>query len=230
LKSLHGDGLYNWPLSITSDKVGNVYIGGQVADSIFATNASGNIPAYYSVGGNTDFFIMKYGVDCNCTSMPVANYSDTGTGPTRGFTYTGTTGVDSVVWDFGDGSATVNSMSNQTHTYDTGSYEACVYAYTVCGSDMHCSRITVAHNEGIVTIQNLGISVYPNPATNELNITTQGAGISYRLMSITGVSLQSGLLQQGNNNVSLNGFASGMYIIEMKDSNGQVSVVRFVKD
>jgi len=228
LLQIHSDGFYDWGLSITSDKVGNIYAGGQVEDSIYATN----VPAYHSVGGNTDFFIMKYGMDCDCTSMPVANYTDTGAHAIKGFTYTGTTtGVDSVVWNFGDNSATVNTMSNVTHTYDTGTYEACVYAYSACGMDMHCSRVVATpSNEGVTIIENLGVSVYPNPAKDELNISTPSSGISYRLLSITGVSLTNGALQQGNNNVSLNGFASGMYILEMKGDDGQVKVVRVVKE
>lgn len=231
LQQIHGDGFYDLSISITSDKVGNVYIGGQVEDSIWADNGNTSIPAYHSVGGNTDFFIMKYGVDCNCTSMPVANYSDTGTAATRGFTYTGTTNdIDSVVWDFGDGSATVNTMIPVMHTYDSGSYEACVYAYSACGSDMHCSKVNYGYNEGITDIKDLGISVYPNPATDEINITTQASGISYKLMSITGALLQSGILQNGNNKVSLDDIASGIYLLQLRDGNGNVKVTKVIKE
>ena len=60
-----------------------------------------------------------------------------------------------------------NSMNPVNHTYDTGSYEACVYAYTACGNDMHCSRVTNTNSESISTIQELGVSVYPNPAKDE---------------------------------------------------------------
>ena len=136
-----GDGFYNVGIAITSDKVGNIYIGGYVADSIWAGTPA--IPAYHSIGGNTDFFVMKYGVDCSCTIMPIANYSDTGTS-IIGFNYTGTTtGIDSVVWNFGDGSATTLGTS-PFHTYTaSGTYNACATVYTSCGSDIHCSEVVV---------------------------------------------------------------------------------------
>lgn len=234
LKSLYGDGFYNWGLSITSDKVGNVYLGGQVADSIYADNGNTSIPAYTSVGGNTDFYIMKYGVDCGCTSMPVANYIDTGMTGTKGFTYNGTTqGVDSVVWDFGDGSATVNGMNPVTHTYDTGSYEACVYAYSACGEDMHCSRVSYIPgdtSQSVQTIENMGIAIYPNPATNALTITSQTPGVTYKLMNIAGLSLQDGKLQQGGNIVDLSGYSSGVYLIQLTNGNGQIKMEKVVKE
>ena len=133
---------YNAADAITSDRVGNVYVGGAVVDSVYAT---GLITAsYISVGGPSDFFVMKYGVDCSCTSMPVANYTDTGT-ITIGFNYTGTTAsIDSVVWNFGDGTATVTGTT-PIHTYTaSGTYDACATVYSSCGNDMYCSEITVS--------------------------------------------------------------------------------------
>lgn len=230
LDQIHGDGFYDWGLAITSDKAGNVYLGGQVEDSIWADNGNTSIPAYHSVGGNTDFFIMKYGMDCNCTSMPVANYSDTGS-LTKYFAYTGTTtGVDSVVWDFGDGSAMVNSMNPVTHTYDSGSYEACVYAYSSCGSDMHCSKVIAQHSEGVENIEKLGVSVYPNPATNELTISVQLTGITYKLLNVTGSIMQTGSLNQGNNTISVNAFASGVYLLQLINNYGTVKMIKIVKE
>lgn len=230
LQELYGDGYQDWAFAITSDKVGNVYVGGQVEDSIWAYNESTTIPAYHSTGGTTDFFIMKYGMDCNCTSMPVANYSDTGA-LTKSFTYTGTTtGIDSVVWNFGDGSATTNSMSPVTHTYDSGSYEACVYAYSSCGSDMHCSRVTASHSEGIKSFEEMGVIVYPNPATNEINISTQTSGISYKLMSVTGSVMRVGRLISGNNVISTGELTPGIYILQMNDDRGGNKMVKIVKE
>jgi PKD repeat protein len=122
--------------------VGNLYISGQVADSVWADTARG----YRSVGGGSDFFVMKYGVDCNCTSMPVATFdtSRSGTGgATVTFTYSGTTtGIDSMRWYFGDG--TTSTSTSPTHTYSTiDTYYACVYIYSACGNDRHCADIAL---------------------------------------------------------------------------------------
>ena len=138
IQQVHGDGFYDWGLSIASDRVGNLYIGGQVADSIWGTG----IPAYHTHGGTTDFFVMKYGVDCSCTSMPLANATDTGS-RTVGFTYTGTTAsIDSFRWNFGDG-GTSTTMS-PPHTYTAaGTYTVTVTAYSYCGDDIHFSTVYI---------------------------------------------------------------------------------------
>ena len=137
---IHGDGTSNYDYCIASDSVGNLYIGGAVTDSIPDTL----IPAYHTVGGNTDFFVLKYGVDCSCTSMPVAAYTYTVTGlGTIHTTYTGTTtGLDSVVWHFGDGSKALGLTA--THTYTVvGEVDICVTVYTTCGYDIYCDSIRV---------------------------------------------------------------------------------------
>ena len=142
VQDIYGDGFNDEGTAITSDRVGNVYVGGEVVDSVWAGTLSTS--PYISIGGNTDFFVMKYGVDCSCTSMPIASYSDTGT-HTIGFTYTSIiSGIDSVVWNFGDGSVTT-SMTTPIHTYTaSGTYTACVTVYSECGNDMHCADITVS--------------------------------------------------------------------------------------
>ncbi len=306
IRQIHGDGFYDGGTAITSDKIGNVYIGGYVTDSVWADAPI--IPAYHSIGGNSDFFVMKYGVDCSCTSMPVANYTDTGV-HTVGFTYSGTTAsIDSVVWNFGDGSATTTS-TNPLHTYTaTGTYDACVTIYSFCGSDLHCSEISIAictitptasfsdtgthtvgftytgttvgldslrwnfgdgststsvnplhtytasgtytvcvtvytacgidsscsnvvvNTTGIGSLSLSNVRVYPNPTNDELNIIGVQHDISYRLLSLTGVSMLEGILKHGGNKLSMGAFAPGMYILEMTDVDGQRNMVRVIKE
>jgi len=138
---IHGDGFYNGSSAITADKTGNIYVGGQVADSVWATGPK--IPAYHSVGGGTDFFVMKYGVDCSCTTMPISMFTYSGT-HTLSVSYTGTmTGLDSVVWNFADGSATVNALS-ASHTYTlAGTYRVTATVYTTCGNDIHGENVVI---------------------------------------------------------------------------------------
>ncbi len=138
LQQLHGPGNPDDSKALTSDKVGNLYIGGQVASSIWG----GSITPYTSVGGNTDFFVMKYGVDCNCTSMPMASFTYSGS-PTVTFNYTGTTaGIDSVRWYFGDGGTAITF--SPTHTYTAaGVYHVTVRIYSACGNDVRFATITI---------------------------------------------------------------------------------------
>lgn len=140
LKQLHGIGFYDNSLARAADRAGNVYIGGKVENNIWA----GSLSPYTSFGGESDFFIMKYGIDCSCTSMPVANYTYSGVDLIRSFSYTGTmAGIDSVRWTFGDG-GTSTSMS-PVHTYTgAGTFTTCVRVYSSCGNDMRCQEITVS--------------------------------------------------------------------------------------
>ena len=138
LQQVHGSGNPDDSYSLVSDKVGNLYVGGGVASTIWG----GSITPYTSVGGNTDFFVMKYGVDCNCTSMPMASFTYSG-GPTFTFNYTGTTvGIDSVRWYFGDGGTAITF--SPTHTYTAaGVYHVTVRIYSACGNDVRFATITL---------------------------------------------------------------------------------------
>ena len=138
IQQIFGDGFYNGSYAITSDNTSNVYVGGKVVDSIYGSG----IPAYHTVGGNTDFFVMKYGVSCSCTTPPLASYTSSGT-HTVSFNYTGTpTGLDSVTWNFGDGDTAFGLTPIHTYTVP-GTYNACAIGYNTCGTDIHCNSIVI---------------------------------------------------------------------------------------
>jgi transforming growth factor-beta-induced protein len=60
-------------------------------------------------------------------------------------------------------------------------------------------------------VQVLPLEVYPNPVQNELNISNvQG---TYKVMSITGVVMNQGVLQ--NNSLDVSNYAQGVYFIEV---------------
>ncbi len=138
LQQIHGNGSPDESYCLASDKVGNLYIGGKVANSIWG----GSMTPYTSVGGTSDFFVMKYGVDCNCTSMPMASFTYSGS-PTVTFNYTGATaGIDSVRWYFGDGGTAITF--SPTHTYTAaGVYHVTVRIYSACGNDVRFATITI---------------------------------------------------------------------------------------
>ncbi len=138
LQQIHSGGNDDGGYSIAADKVGNLYLGGAGGPTIWG----GSISPYTSIGGNTDFFVMKYGVDCNCTAMPVASFTYAGS-PTVIFTYTGTTaGIDSVRWYFGDGST--STVFSPTHAYTTGgTFHVRVKIYSACGGDTRFATIVI---------------------------------------------------------------------------------------
>jgi len=164
IQQIYGDGFYNAGKAITADKVGNIYVGGEVVDSIWA--GAPPIPAYHTVGGNSDFFVMKYGVDCSCTSGPIAAYTETGT-RTIDVAYTGTTaGLDSVVWNFADGSTATGATASHTYTL-AGTYHVCATVYTYCGRDIYCSNV-------IIICGLPPVASFTKTGTNVLSVTYTG--------------------------------------------------------
>ena len=73
------------------------------------------------------------------------------------------------------------------------------------------------------------LRVYPNPATEELNITGITQNTTYRLLSITGTTVLQGLLKQGENTIQMRNCASGLYILQMNGEDGQRNMVKVVK-
>jgi hypothetical protein len=175
---------------------------------------------------------MKYGVDCSCTSMPIASaYTDTGH-HTVGFTYTGsTTGIDSVVWNFDDGSTATGTTA--LHTYSVaGTYRACVTIYTACGSDLYCKNVVVLIPSLIISNQPAlsDVKIWPNPVNDELNISGINENTTYKILSLTGVTIQNGYLKPGTDILPLGKFTPGIYILELTGESGVRNIVRVVKD
>ncbi len=124
------------PAAVIPDKRGNYYIGGKFYSNIIIGNNT-----LTNSGGETDWFVAKFGAaNCSCT-LPVAAFSNTnGSGNTVNFIYTGTTPVDSVVWDFGNGSRATGLTTSITFA-QSGSYNVCATAYNSCGSHTYCKNV-----------------------------------------------------------------------------------------
>jgi type IX secretion system substrate protein len=74
------------------------------------------------------------------------------------------------------------------------------------------------------------LHVYPNPATDELNVTGVQQAAKYNLYNVTGTSVLTGALQEGSNVLSIRYLAPGVYILEMVDDSGERKMVRVVKE
>ncbi len=77
-----------------------------------------------------------------------------------------------------------------------------------------------------------GVAVYPNPTSGVLNVVNFGEEtITYELLSSTGQVCMSGQFLNKNNQIDLTEFATGMYILMVRDEHGNyVTSERIIKE
>ena len=75
-------------------------------------------------------------------------------------------------------------------------------------------------SSGFGELAGISMSVYPNPATTEIHIDGVLSAGNLRIMTIEGKTVVSQLLTKGSNTVSVQGLASGLYIL--KYTTGEV--------
>lgn len=214
-------GAHEYASSLAADNKGNLYLGGEFGSQIMVNGGT-----LTSIGGQTDFFVAKYGsANCNCT-IPVSNFSYTLNTTTNiaSFSYSGTTAVDSVVWHFGDGSSDTGMSVNHSYTV-SGNYQVCVSSYNDCGVDSSCQSISIT--VGIADVTGLeGVHVYPNPASDYIMIEGRGK-MQYSMYSITGQQVSSGSFTE-RKRVSVEELSAGVYMLMLTDEDGNRGVVRVV--
>ena len=102
-------------------------------------------------------------------------------------------------------------------THGNGMYETTVVANTLSTND-------TAKNE-------LGATIYPNPAQNELNIKGSqidfNSDVKYQISDIRGRVIKKGVLS--NRKVDVSGLNSGIYIINL-ESKGLTGSLKFLKE
>lgn len=201
-----------------------------IIDTFFCTN-----PAYFSLNCAAQFYIL------NKDSFPDLFGIDSGyyyaTNESFGFNL-------NYLWEFGDGDTSTSPYP--THDYATpGQYNVCltVSSATPGCSDTHCdssfyvyktsdglmTKFIVLGPTGIdeVNKQIAGIKLYPNPATNELNIYSNGLPLEkVRLFSIDGRLVLD--TQKATNKIDISHLAKGAYIAEVILQKG-AKKIRWVK-
>lgn len=230
---MRGNGFYDRAFSVTIDKQGSVYMGGQVEDSIKAPAAG--VTPYKSNGGSSDFFLAKYGFDCNCTIAPTSSFTKTQNNATRTVTvtYTGTTtALDSLVWQWGDGQklkVTSNYTAPVTHTYggSGSSFSACAIAYSGCGTAQNCQSVqfpTAIY--GVGQQESVSLVAIPNPARTVVALAYDyGDGAALRanrsliIYDATGRVVHRAQVSEmkGSITVPVESWAAGTYMVRMEE-------------
>jgi len=209
--------------SILSDGKDNVYVAGSFGYDLIVNGTT-----LYNAGGETDFFVAKYGFDnCGCSSAPAAAFSESNSHFKADFTYSGTA-ADSLRWDFGDGGTATGT--NPSHTYaDSGNYTVCVTIHAACGDDLQCQDIHVAGPISVATIRaGNGINVYPNPVSGSLYVA-HATGAALRLFNIMGQEVYSGITTTDKQQIDMSRLAAGSYLLQLTDSRGNRTMVTVIK-
>lgn len=210
----------NFGSVIAAGKNNNVYVGGHMTYGQVAGNSVMNY-----IGGVMDFFIIKQGFNCSCI-VPTALFTKTVTGKTSALNYIGTTaGVDSLVWNFGDGQVITKKgaaiSAVLSHSYATaGAYTVCVTAYSPCGNHQICQTIQAVSTTGIgMNSLPAGVKVYPNPSSDYLII--EGAAAStMQLINIIGQPVISETVTGNLHTISTENLPAGNYILLLVGRDG----------
>jgi len=81
---------------------------------------------------------------------------------------------------------------------------------------------------GVKDLNEKMLKVYPNPASDIINIESRESLDSYSVINVVGQVLMSGSLE-GSKNINLGGLANGTYIVKITDSRGNSISKKVVK-
>ena len=183
--------------------------------------------AYGACGNDT---VCRWVHDVPCT-VPAAAYTQSGTGHSRLFTYTGSTlYADSIVWYMGDGGHKAGDTASYYYTA-AGSYTVCVVAFSRCGNDTACGVVSVV-TEGASTFGSAQdrlevLRVYPNPAGGSVTVE-HAAGSRMEVYDVVGRKVLEDVITHSRQQVDIAQLAEGVYIIQIVKGDGERSVVRLV--
>lgn len=135
------------------------------------------------------------------------------------------TGVVSYDWDFGDGSPH-SFGSNPTHTYEhVGNYLVKLKISGSCGQINDSAYVYIV---GINDISNdaKSILLYPNPAQNIVQVQVADELTMNKITIINTLGqkvYEQGMQHQNHATISLHGFASGLYTIQVETNKGMIN-------
>jgi PKD repeat protein len=99
--------------------------------------------------------------------------------PNEFWTFNSSSGSSYYTWDFGDGST--SALMNPSHTYATpGTYNVCLTAWDVCGSDTVCQTVNAGTPASCLALFNIGDdTVSTNPDDHYVYNLSYGSSLSY---------------------------------------------------
>ena len=125
------------------------------------------------------------------------------------------------------------ATSSYSYTPTNGDSIYCIVTARACTGRMYTDtttaiHITVTGGAGVTSITNYTTYIYPNPVTDVLHVATTEA-LNYVLHSLMGVAILQGTVEK-NNSIDMKAIPSGIYLLQLTNTQGQREVVRVVKE
>ncbi len=128
-------------------------------------------------------------------------------------------GFDAYQWYKDD--EMINGANQNTYTAtENGDYYVVVTGPGGCQTTSGTIPVIINSTN---SIEDMGLEIYPNPAADELIIVTNNKKIrSYRILSMLGKEVLSGVLNNQNNSLSISHLSAGVYFVELYVDNQKV--------
>jgi hypothetical protein len=132
-------------------------------------------------------------------------------------------------WDFGDGSPHSVQM-NPSHTFAApGTYTICLTIHGVCDDVTYCKDTTTV-TLGIDGTNDLEeVSVFPNPATDQVKVQGLSGKTAYSITNAIGVKVTESEILPAHNVIGMQRLPSGIYFLNLSNQKGKLTVIKIVK-
>lgn len=136
------------------------------------------------------------------------------------FSITNGQNIDSYSWNFGDGSAAATTAT-PSHAYATsGAYTVTATLTNGCGNTAITQNVTCNYN-GLDALENTALSVYPNPAKDQLVINSNETIDAISLVNVVGQTVAHyTALNSSNANIEVSNIENGIYSVIVSTANG----------
>ena len=200
--NVSGANTYSWSAGGNSTSI----VVSPTAATIYSVSGTNSLTG--CVGTNT--------VNITVSALPTLSATSSGSICSGSTATLNVTGADNYSWSPGGNSSSITVSPSVTSVYTvsgTSSLTGCANTSTLSQEVVICAGLNQ------ITNSEKSILVYPNPASNWLNIIcTSDAG--FVLYDITGKLVQSEQLTSGGNKISLENVSKGIYLIVLKGNEG----------
>jgi Zn-dependent metalloprotease/PKD repeat protein len=244
----------NWPLTVGSD----FEIGCSGTINLYRNSSGASYPytlnGVLSITGNNAFDLARYyffynwvvqGASCVSARTAVTVDLDSATADytpalaANTVTFTDNSVATSAIvnwhWDFGDGDT--SNLANPVHVFwATGTYTVCLTITDAAGcTSTTCREIPVLDLGLNQTTASSGITIYPNPVTNNMKVhfnSSSSSSWTMKLTNVIGETVAEKIMEnvQGNSfEWNLSSIAPGSYTLIIENEKGERLMKKIIR-